>query len=225
MTAAIRPSVPMDALRLIFGSQLRENIPMADYTTAHVGGTADALLIANNNLELESACRRLWDLDVFFCVLGSGSNVLVSDGGIRGVVIINRARALRINHPADSPSVWVESGASLSGLARQVALRGLSGLEWAAGIPGTVGGAVVNNAGSREGNIQTSLMVAEILHQVNGKEIWSSSQFGYAYRSSILKGMPRHAVILTAELKLVPSTLEEVQSRMSALNARRRETQ
>ncbi len=225
MNTANRIPLPLEALRQYFGSHLQENVCMANYTTARVGGIADALLIVNDSRELESACCRLWEMEIPMTVLGSGSNVLISDAGIRGVVIINRAHAVRVNTHTDPPSVWAESGANLSGVARQVALRGLSGMEWAATIPGTVGGAVVNNAGAHDGNMQGSLIVAEILHRESGKTRWSSEQFGYGYRSSILKGKPGKVVVLTAQMRLSLSTPEAVKARMSAFNTRRRETQ
>lgn len=225
MNAANQPPLPMEALRQHFGSSLQENVNMANYTTARVGGTADALLIVNDNRELETACRRLWEMDVPMAVLGSASNVLISDAGVRGVVVINRAHGIRVNTHADPPCVWAESGANLGGIARQLALRGLSGMEWAATIPGTVGGAAVNNAGAHDGNMQSSLIVAEILHRESGKALWSSDQFGYGYRSSLLKGKPGKVVILTAQMRLSVSTPEAVKARMSAFNTRRRETQ
>ncbi len=135
------------------------------YTAARVGGVADALLEVVSSEELLQACRLLWQQDFPFVILGGGSNVLVSDAGLRGVVLINRARDIAFNETAQPPTIWVESGANFGGLARQAAARGLSGLEWAAGIPGTVGGAVVGNAGAHGSDMAGNLLVAEILHR------------------------------------------------------------
>ena len=101
-----------------------------------------------------------------FIVLGSGSNVLVSDAGIRQVVVLNRAKNFKLSTQTEPPTVWVESGANLGALARSVASRGLTGLEWAAGIPGTVGGAIYGNAGAHSADISGNLVMAEILHLI-----------------------------------------------------------
>ena len=101
-----------------------------------------------------------------FLLLGSGSNILVSDAGIRGVVILNRARTIKIDAHHEPPTVWAELGANLGTVARQAALRGLSGLEWAATVPGTVGGAVYGNAGAHGADLPANLVLAEILHRL-----------------------------------------------------------
>ncbi|MRR52413.1 MAG: FAD-binding protein, partial [Rhodocyclaceae bacterium] len=138
----------LSELRSLFGDRLQENVSMANYTTARVGGNAEAMLIAHTSQDLELAALKLWEHGVPFYLLGSGSNILVSDRGLPGVVIINRARNIKIEAHTEPMSVWAESGANLGTVARQVALRGLSGLEWAATIPGSVGGAVYGNAGA-----------------------------------------------------------------------------
>lgn len=212
-------------LRNLFGDRLQENVSMANYTTAHVGGIAEAMLIAQTSQELELAAQKLWDNDIPFYMLGSGSNILVSDRGLPGVVIVNRARNIKIDAHLEPMSVWAESGANLGTVARQVALRGLSGLEWAATIPGSVGGAVYGNAGAHGGDMSASLLLAEILHQKLGKQTWTVAQMAYAYRSSALKRNPGQAIILAARMKLVPSTQQAVQERMDANGAQRRRTQ
>ncbi len=215
----------MDQLRAIYGSHLQENVCMANYTTAHVGGPADGLLIVHTAGELEETVRQLWALNAPFYILGSGSNVLFSDRGLRGVVIINRAKTVKIDVHTAPPTVWVESGANLGALARQVALRGLSGLEWAATIPGTVGGAVYGNAGAHGGDMASNLVLAEILHRKKGRETWKGEQMAFDYRTSTLKRNPAEAVILAARLQLTFSTPAEVQARMDEFAAKRRRTQ
>lgn len=220
----MKPSIPLDRLRSIFGGELQENVRLSNYTTARVGGQVDAMLVVRSSQELEHAAGALWDLKVPFRILGSGSNVLVSDSGYRGVVIINRAHSVKINAHTDPPHVWAESGANLGSIARQAALRGLSGLEWAT-MPGTVGGAVYGNAGAHGSDMSGSLALAEILHPVHGKGTWSGSQMGYSYRSSALKRNPGQVVILSVQMKLAYSTPAEVKARMDAFNARRKTSQ
>ena len=219
-------STPLNALRTAFGDRLQENVVLANYTTAHVGGQADAMLILHTAAELENAARRLWELDVPFNILGVGSNVLVSDAGMRGVVLINHARNVKIDVHSPEPSVWAESGANLGGVARQVALRNLSGLEWAATVPGSIGGAVYGNAGAHGGDMQGSLLLAEILHRTEGKVSWPVEKFEYAYRTSRLKAQPGQAVILTARMKLAFARPEEdIQAKMDEFASQRRRTQ
>jgi UDP-N-acetylmuramate dehydrogenase len=218
-------STPLASLRQAFGAQLQENVLLANYTTAHVGGPADALLIIHDAAGLEAAVRTLWKMDAAFVVLGSGSNVLVSDAGLRGVVLINRAKTVKIDVRHTPPTVWAESGANFGGLARQVALRGLSGLEWAATIPGSLGGAVYGNAGAHGGDVRSNLVLAEILHRIEGRLEWSPEQMEYDYRTSALKKHPGDSIVLAARLRLAPGTQAEVQTRMEQFTERRRSTQ
>jgi UDP-N-acetylmuramate dehydrogenase len=218
-------STPLPALRSAFGDRLQENVVMANYTTARVGGPVDAMLILHTAVELENAARRLWEMNLSFHLIGSGSNVLVSDAGIRGVVLINRARNVKIDVHSSQPSVWAESGANLGGIARQVALRGLKGLEWAATIPGTLGGAVYGNAGAHGGDVQSSLILADILHRTQGKGSWPVEKLEYAYRNSALKRHPGEAVVLSARLRLEMDAPDGVQARMDEFSGSRRQTQ
>jgi UDP-N-acetylmuramate dehydrogenase len=220
-------TVSIQKLREVFGEALQENAVLANYTTAHVGGPADALLPVHTAAELERAVLALWDLGMPFVIIGSGSNLLVSDAGYRGVVVVNRARNIKIDLHHQPPTVWAESGANIGTIARQVALRGLSGLEWAATVPGTLGGAVFGNAGAHGGDIAANLLLAEILHPISGKEEWPVDRMQYAYRNSALKRLPagQRPVILTARLQLKPADLAEVHARMEQFTNQRRSTQ
>ena len=205
-----------------------EDAPLARYTAARVGGPADWLLEVHSVNELVEAACQLWKHGIPFVVLGGGSNVLVSDAGVRKVVVLNRARQVRIDEDQDPPVVRAESGANFGLVARQAAQRGLAGLEWAAGIPGTLGGAVVGNAGAHGGDVAGCLAVADILQQ-KGQQCqrvsWAVEQFSYRYRSSLLKRSPGEAVVLNAELRLSRSTPEAVQARLDELVDYRRRTQ
>ena len=152
-------------LRAAFGARLKADEPLARYTSARLGGPADFLAVAASADDLAELVRAAWRLGFAPVILGGGSNVLVSDAGVRGLVILNRARAIEFR-PAPvggRPTVWAESGASLGSLARQCGARGLGGLEWAATVPGTLGGAVFGNAGAHGGDLAGSLVLAEIL--------------------------------------------------------------
>ena len=143
-------TLPLPALRAAFGDRLQENVTLAPYTSARIGGPADALITVTSADDFAETVSRLWELDIPYTVLGGGSNVLVSDRGVRGVVVLNRAKDVRFDS-GSKPKVRAEAGVVIANLARRAASHGLAGLEWAAAVPGTVGGAIgsglVKNAG------------------------------------------------------------------------------
>ena len=159
-----------DKITAAFGEDLKRDVPLAPYTAARVGGPADGVITVGSISQLEFAVLTLWDFDVPLLILGGGSNVLVSEAGAREIIILNRAKRIEIDEK--DLTVWAESGASFGGLARKVSARGYTGLEWAAGIPGTVGGAVYGNAGAHGGDVAYNLLMAEILHPMQGKRQW-----------------------------------------------------
>jgi UDP-N-acetylmuramate dehydrogenase len=218
-------TLPLTELHSLFGNRLQENVQIANYTSARVGGVADALLMVRSADELARAATLLWERKIPFILLGSGANVIVSDAGIRGVVLLNRAHTVRIDAESNPPTVWAESGANFGTVARQTALRGLSGLEWAATIPGTVGGAVYGNAGAHGSDVQTNLLLADILHRTAGRQLWTNAQMAFEYRSSGLKRSHEPSVILAAQFRLEPSTPEQVKAKMEQFSAQRKRTQ
>jgi len=221
----LKPELPLKALRDLFGQAFEENVSLAGYTTARIGGPADGFITARTADELAVFAKRLWQLDAPFKVLGNGSNILVSDLGYRGVILMNRAKNFSVDTENSPASIRVESGANFGGVARQLALNGLSGMEWAATIPGSVGGAVYGNAGAHGHNVQGHLRLAEILHRDSGRELWTCERMQYGYRTSILKRESQPAVILSAIFDLVRSAPQEVQAQMSEYSAYRRGTQ
>jgi UDP-N-acetylmuramate dehydrogenase len=212
-------------LQVLFGERLQENVPLAHFTTARVGGPADALLPLNSVEELAQAVGQLWSEDIPFILLGGGSNVLISDRGVRGLVLVNRTRNGKIDVKHGDPTLLAESGANLGGLVRQAALRGLGGLEWAANIPGSVGGAVYGNAGANGSDIHANLVMAEILHPQKCREWWPIDQMGFSYRNSTLKSEKSGAVILSAKFKLIQRTVSEAQALIDGYSEKRRRTQ
>ncbi len=218
-------TLPIDSMRSVFGENLQTDVSLARYTAARVGGPADVIITANSSEELERTTKKLWSKGVNFFILGGGSNVLVSDEGVRDVVILNRAREIRFDEDATHPTVWAESGTNFGSLARRAANKGLSGLEWAAGIPGTVGGAVFGNAGAHGGDVAGNLKMAEILHQDGRKVSLIGDAMEYSYRSSRLKREHVVAVILAASFSLEYSTAEIVQQQMDEFSEFRHRTQ
>ena len=224
----------LDTLRALFGERLQTEVPLKRYNAARIGGMADFMLIVNSAKELAETVKMLWESGIPFIILGSGSNVLISDAGVRQLVVLNHAKKVVFNAETQPPTVWAESGANLGALARLAAANGLSGLEWAAGIPGTLGGAIYGNAGAHGGDMAENLLMAEILHlnHANGEgkydilhEEWSAGRFEYAYRNSIIKRQPGWTVVLSARLKLAVSTRESVQAKMDDFSSLRHTSQ
>jgi len=216
-------TIPVDILRQQFGDAVQENISLAPYTSARIGGSADVLAMVKSTNELMDVMKVVWEHEIPYYILGGGSNVLVSDKGVRGVVVLNKAKEVRFES-GDQPTVWSEAGVILSNLANRCASKGLTGLEWAATVPGTIGGAVYGNAGAFGGDMSGNLLWAEMLTK-NGRERFSVGQMGYGYRTSILKRGGINAIVLSALLRLNNSTKEEVSAKIEQFSERRKTTQ
>lgn len=208
-----------------FGSRLQTNVPLAGLTTARVGGPASYYVAARSADELAGDVSFLWLHETPVVVLGTGANVLVSDRGFNGVVLHNQARNITIDLESDPPLLVAESGAILGTVARQAGLNSLTGLEWASTIPGSLGGAVYGNAGAHGGDMQHSLLLANILHRNKGHLSLSSEQMEYSYRSSVLKRAPGSAIILSAQLAVAKGDAQVIKAQMDENSAKRRRTQ
>jgi UDP-N-acetylmuramate dehydrogenase len=215
--------IPVDLLRAEFGEAVQENVILAPFTSARIGGPADVLLTVRSADELSNAMKFIWEQDIPYFMLGGGSNVLVSDKGIRGVVVLDRAKEVRFEE-GDRPQVWCEAGVVFSNLANRCASKGLAGLEWAATVPGTVGGAVYGNAGAFGGDISGNLIWAEVKTK-SGREKLSVEQMGYGYRTSVLKRREINAIVLSVLLGLKNATREAVSVKIEQFSERRKNTQ
>lgn len=217
-------STQIESLRSHFGEKLLEGEMMSRYSVMGVGGPADFLVKAGSQDELESAVRFLWNAEAPFLLLGGGSNTLISDAGIREFVLINEAKGITFLDEGDAPLIQADSGASFGNLARRAGSKGWSGMEWASGIPGTVGGAVVNNAGAFGSNVAETLKMADILHPVDDtlqRSTWTPEQFEYDYRHSAIKSGEKQAIVLNATFRLMRSTPEDVKRRISEIAEKR----
>jgi UDP-N-acetylmuramate dehydrogenase len=217
------PALFIDVLRVRFRSAVQENIPLAPYTSARIGGAADIFVTIKSANELADAMKIIWDYGMPYYLLGSGSNILVSDKGVRGVVVLDRAKDVRFES-GDQPTVWSEAGVIFSNLANRCAPKGLSGLEWAAAVPGTVGGAVYGNAGAFGSDMSENLIWTEVLTK-NGREKLSVEQMAYGYRTSVLKRGEMKAIVLSAMLRLKNASSEEVSVKINEFSERRKSAQ
>jgi len=207
-------------------SAIRLNESLARYTTARIGGPADVLVEAASAADLKDIVMAARQSGIPLTILGGGANVLVSDVGLRGLVIINRAKRIEFR---EHDQVWCESGTVLPTLARECVARGLAGLEWAVGVPGTMGGAVVGNAGAHGRDIAADLLSAAILNADNEVGDWSTEALAFEYRSSLIKQLAasgqRLAVVLSATFQLTPADPIELAKKADEFNEYRRRTQ
>lgn len=203
----------------------RRNEPLARHTTFRVGGPADWFVRAETHGDLVQVVRQGRRLNLSIFILGNGSNVLVADAGIRGLVIENLTRKIEQHHDGEQLTVIADSGASLPGLANRLARQGWSGLEWAIGVPSTVGAAVVGNAGAHGSMIGDMLIRAELLDRQDQIRWWDKSQLEYEYRASLLKKHPGDYVVLRAEFELRQDDPANCIARMNRYTEHRRRTQ
>ena len=207
----------------------RFQYPLAKYTSFRIGGPADALVQVEDTEVLKQVQALAQRHEVPLFVLGGGSNLLIRDGGLRGIVVSLRGtfrtyRVARCATPSSPPVALVHAGVGypLSRLAMQLARRGCSGLEFAYGIPGTLGGAMVMNAGTYLGDLR-QVMVSACMLLANGREHeLPVDALGLRYRAS---SYPAGAILLGATMRLQQGERATIEATMGASYARRRQTQ
>ncbi len=196
---------------------------LSQHTTFRIGGPADLWVAVAEPERLVEAVGEAEEMGVPVTLLGGGSNVLVSDRGIRGLVVQFRSPLGR-PEVGEEGTVLVPCGVPLAGLARWAVRRGLGGLEWAVGIPGTVGGAVLGNAGAYGGCTADILEQVEVLER-GGRRWVERAGAGLGYRTSRWKAASVRPVLLRAKLKLEPTPAEVLQDRAERYQAERRARQ
>jgi len=221
--------MPMDAG---IPERWRRDAPLSRLTTWRIGGAAAFFSRPRDRQELEEdvAAAARHDLPVF--AIGSGSNLLFPDAGYPGLLVHlpsgdprtmeGHALPAAAGHAAPLLARCL-AGASLSGTVRQLARLGWAGLEWAEGIPGTLGGAIVNNAGAFGGEISKILETAQVCAPPEPPQSWSAADLALAYRHSRLKGSePTRWFILSGSLRLAPGNPGELAARMAEIRSQRR---
>lgn len=202
----------------ILGCEARKDEPMSKHTTFKIGGNADVYIKVNNLSKLSTILKECANSEIDYMLLGNGSNLLVSDEGIRGTVIRLDGDFRKITL-VDETTVFCGAGATLARLCKFALSCGLSGLEFAWGIPGTVGGAVFMNAGAYDGEMKN------IVHSVS--DISPDGQIGriekqdlgFGYRTSVYRTNNR--IITGVTLKLQKGNPEEIRSKMDDYMQRR----
>ena len=200
--------------------QIVENESMTKHTNLRVGGPARLFLTADAPSVLLEAVTLARKTKTPWYVFGGGSNLLVSDQGFDGLMIQVAFREVKLRQQ----SVTVEAGAILSAVARQTAEAGLAGLEWAVGVPGTVGGAIYGNAGCYGSEIKDSLVTVDCLRIKDGKPcVYPVAECQMGYRDSLFKHEPH--IISRATFKLTPGEPEALMKRLEEIMRMRKEKQ
>jgi len=203
------------------------NEPLARHVTFGVGGPADIYVPVKTEEQLRSvfALGKRYGVDVF--IFGSGSNILIGDGGIRGLVIENQHNA--IEGPAQNGSGFklrVGSGMSFAALARRVSGAGYAGIEWACGIPGSLGGAVITNAGAYGHSLSDVLVTARLSDALGEVQQLSPEDLDLSYRNSAFThGKLKDRVVLTVDLRVQQGDPRALKERVRELDKQRREAQ
>lgn len=202
----------------ILGCEARRNEPMSKHTSFKIGGNADAYIKVNNLSKLSAILKECQTSDVDYMLLGNGSNLLVSDDGIRGAVIRLDGDFRKITL-VDDITIFCGAGATLAYLCKFALNCGLTGLEFAWGIPGTVGGAVFMNAGAYDGEMK------DVVHSVS--HISPSGEIGrienddlkFGYRTSVYRS--NNMIITGVTLKLKKGNPDEIRAKMDDYMSRR----
>ena len=195
---------------------------MSNWTTFRIGGPADLIALPGSINQFISLLQRAADTGIDYEVIGGGSNLIVRDGGIPGLVIVIRDSLTGIDMPSDR-SIRVAAGTRLTELARFAGEHGLSGLEFAVGIPGTVGGAIRMNAGAFGAEIGGFISDIEIIDEECRFYRVPAEQIEFSYRSTVLADRPKSSSwwISGAIFKLEPDDPQLIRQRMDAFTRER----
>lgn len=194
---------------------------MSRHTTFRVGGEAACLIKVLNSKELSKIITFLRQTEHEFFVLGNGSNLLVSDNGYEGVVLKLEGEFSEIK--TDGLKIISGAGASLAAVARTAMEEGLTGMEFASGIPGTMGGAIVMNAGAYDGEMKQVVKEVTVMDQEGNVLVLDNDTMEFGYRTSVIKNRP--FIVLSVVLELQEGEKAEIKKKMDDFAERRREKQ
>jgi UDP-N-acetylmuramate dehydrogenase len=231
----LQDDVPTERLDALFAAlsaehcAVRRGVSLAPHTSIRIGGPADLFLAATRADQVVAALRAAHTLSVPCRVVGEASNLLVADAGVAGLVVKSMLRSpvRYVAHPTEPGRVTAVAGAGqlLTSLARESAKRGLAGLVWASNVPGTVGAAVVNNAGAFGGAMAEVLERALVVDPMGETVYLTPDDLAMAYRSTRLKRRELNYVVLEAEIRLAEADPLQLERELRAVREQRRRTQ
>lgn len=195
--------------------------PMAVHTTFRVGGPADCLIEIENAEQLQKVQRYLYQVEYPFTVVGNGSNLLVSDNGYQGIILqIGRKMS---NISVNGNEIVAQAGATMAQVAAEAWKNSLTGLEFASGIPGTVGGGVVMNAGAYGGELAQVVTYVQVLNIQGEFMNLDNDTMEFGYRRSTIRRQP--FIVTEVTFELAPGDQETIKAKMDELAVKRREKQ
>lgn len=201
-------------------------VPLAPYTSLRVGGVADWFMLAKTGQELVQGLHWAADNSLRVRVIGGGSNLLVAEDGVPGLVIKVANTCAEVEDRHGEPVLVAEAGANLANLARRLAKQGFGGLEWAANVPGTVGGAAVNNAGAFGSDTASCLLSVTLVEATGAVLKLGPQEMAYAYRTSTLKRREQgDTAVERVEMRLSRSTAVNADGLVKQFNAQRMRSQ
>ena len=222
-------SLQSELLSVFPQKQVLENAPMSRYTTLRLGGPAQVLVEIASLEQLSAALRIARQRQTPVTVLGNGSNLLVLDGGIDGLVVHIGSLFAHISDPVSLPdgrvAITAQAGASLQKLAGAALAHGLTGLEFAAGIPGTVGGAAYMNAGAYGGEMKDVVSGVTLMNEKGEAMTFTNEEMAFGYRSSRLSQLPPPCAATSVTVCLTPGDPDAIRATMRDFAMRRREKQ
>jgi len=190
--------------------KFQRNVLLKNYTTFKIGGRAKYFFVAKTKSSLVKALQEAKRLDLPFFILAGGSNLLISDKEYQGLVIQVKNQTLKVKNN----KIYAEAGVALGKLVNSAFKNSLTGLEWAAGIPGTVGGAVFGNAGAFNGAMKDVVREVEVFDMKKNKiRKLKNKDCKFGYRSSFFKKNP-HLIVLACQLQLKASNKQEIKEKM-----------
>ena len=204
------------------GLQLRFNEPMSDHTSFRIGGAVEIMAFPQNSNELSQLLKQSALLDCKPIILGAGTNVLAPDEGMRGLVICLKD-CMDGMQQLDETTIRVAAGVTMTRAAVFVANLGLSGLEFAHGIPGTVGGGVYMNAGAYGGEICQVCKSVEVMDFCGNIRTFTNEEMKFSYRHSVLE--EQDGIVISADFTLQPKCVEEIREKMKELMGKRSASQ
>ena len=210
----------LEKLKEIF-KEVYINEPMKNHTSFRTGGPADVYVKADRAENIIKAIEMLKKENVEYTIIGNGSNLLVSDRGICGAVI--EIGSMMNNISVEGEKMYAEAGALLSSLAAAAAENCLTGLEFASGIPGSVGGAVVMNAGAYDGEIKDAIDYADVIDNESNILRLTKDELGLSYRHSVID--EKKMIVIGAGFRLKEGDGRAIKEKMADFAARRREKQ
>lgn len=203
------------------GAELYRDEPLKKYTSFHIGGAADLLIKPNSAECISQAVGLCREKNIPYYLLGRGSNVLISDNGLRGVVIVISDSFSKIT--VSGEQIICEAGAGLHKICTAARDNSLTGLEFAYGIPGTVGGAIYMNAGAYGGEMKDVVEYCEFLDENGAVRRLTADELDLSYRHSVFTN--RSCVILRVALKLKKGDMAAISERMNELMSKRKANQ